>query len=117
MFPDPLFSLHGIKHNVYQGLHEVKKVCISYIIQLVNHNIIVLGGLTVEQFFAKPNVCNSSYIESNSKLFDNTYLDKIKIFFASLTDFSEAFFHTDLINKALGYSKSKLEMKRSNNQM
>ena len=44
--PDPLFSLHGMKHNVYQGLHEIKKcVHILYVIQLVNHNIIVLGGL------------------------------------------------------------------------
>ena len=78
MFLDPLFSLHGIKYNVYQGLHEVKKVCISYIIQLVNHNIIVLGGLTVEQFFAKPNVC--SYIEYISKLSENTFQDEVPFY-------------------------------------
>ena len=119
IFPDPLFSLHGMKHNVYQGLHEIKKcVHILYVIQLVNHNIIVLGGLAVEQFFAKPNLFNSSYIEYISKLSDKTYLDEIKKYFLpEQQTFSVVFFHTDLINKALGYSKSKLEMERSSNQM
>ena len=41
----------------------------------------------MEQFFAKPNLFNSSYIEYISKLSENTYLDEIKnSLFASSTD-------------------------------